>query len=172
MALWLPQILQSMGYSNLEVGGVVSLFALIGMAAMIAWGHSSDRRNERVWHVSLPLLVAAAGLLIASLPFAAAVSLIALGCVVVGLFAIDGPFFSLPSAFLAGSAVASGIALINSVGSLGSFLGPVLIGVLRDQTGSYTEGMVALAIGLIFAATAVLALRRTMTVQPVLQADH
>jgi ACS family tartrate transporter-like MFS transporter len=172
VALWLPQIVQSMGYSNLEVGWVVSLFALIGMVTMIAWGRSSDRRNERVWHVSLPLLIAAAALLVASLPFAAAISLIALGCVVVGLFAIDGPFFSLPSAFLSGSAVAGGIALINSVGSLGSFLGPVLIGVLRDQTGSYSEGMVALAVGLIFAATAVLALGRTMTVRSALQADH
>jgi len=172
VALWLPQIVQSIGYSNLEVGRVVSFFALIGMGAMIVWGHSSDRRNERVWHVTLPLLVAAAGLLVASLPLAAAIALIALGCVVVGLFAIDGPFFSLPSAFLSGTAVAGGIALINSVGSLGSFLGPVLIGVLREQTGGYAEGMVALAVGLIFAATAVLALGRTMAEQPALQADH
>lgn len=172
VVLWLPQILQSMGYSNLSIGPVMSLLALVGMAAMILWGRSSDKHNERIWHVSLPLLLAAAGLIVASLPLAAAVSLVALSCIVVGLFAIDGPFFSLPSSFLGGTAVAAGIALINSVGSLGAFLGPFLIGVLREQTGGYGAAMLALAIGLIFAATAVLALGRTMTAPSTHRADH
>lgn len=172
VTLWLPQILQSMGYSNLSIGFIVALLALIGMGAMVVWGRSSDRHNERIWHVSLPLLLAAAGLVVASLPLAAAVSLIALSCIVLGLFAIDGPFFSLPSSFLGGAAVAAGIALINSVGSLGAFLGPLLIGVLREQTGGYEAGMLALAIGLIVAATAVLALGRAMTAPSVHQADH
>jgi len=172
VTLWLPQILQSMGYSNLSIGFLVALLALMGMGAMILWGRSSDKHNERVWHVSLPLLLAAAGLLVASLPLAAAISLIALSCIVLGLFAIDGPFFSLPSSFLGGAAVAAGIALINSAGSLGAFLGPFLIGVLREQTGGYAPGMLALAIGLIFAATAVLALGREMTAPSVHRVDH
>ena len=172
IVLWLPQILQSMGYSNLSIGPVMSLLALVGMGAMIVWGRSSDKRNERIWHVSLPVLLAAAGLIVASLPLAAAISLLALGCMVLGLFAIDGPFFSLPSSFLSGTAVAAAIALINSAGSLGAFLGPVLIGILREQTGGYGTGMVALAIGLIFAATAVLALGRAMTAPSVRPADR
>ena len=118
------------------------------------------------------MLLAAAGLIVASLPLAAAISLLALGCIVLGLFAIDGPFFSLPSSFLGGTAVAAAIALINSAGSLGAFLGPVLIGILREQTGGYATGMLALAVGLIFAATAVLALGRAMTAPSVRPADR
>ena len=172
VTLWLPQILQSMGYSNLSIGPLLAVLGLIAMAAMFAWGRSSDKKDERVWHVSLPLLVAAAGLIVASLPLPAAVSLIALSCILIGLLALDGPFFALPSAFLGGAAVAGGIALINSVGSLGGFLGPILIGALREQSGGYATGMIALAIALIFAATAVLALGRTMTARPVLQGDR
>jgi ACS family tartrate transporter-like MFS transporter len=139
---------------------------------MFAWGHSSDKRGERVWHVSLPLMVASAGLFFASLPLTPAVALIALSCILIGLLAIDGPFFALPSSFLGGAAVAGGIALINSVGSLGAFLGPFVIGVLREQTGGYAAGMIALAIALIFAATAVLALGRSMTAQRLLRSDR
>ena len=142
------------------------------MVAMFAWGRSSDKRGERAWHVSLPLLIAAAGLIAASLPLTAAVSLIALGLILIGLLAFDGPFFALPSSFLGGAAVASGIALINSTGSLGGVLGPVLIGVLREQTGSYAMGMIALAVALICAATSVLVLGRSMAARPALQGDH
>jgi ACS family tartrate transporter-like MFS transporter len=172
ITLWLPQILQSMGYSNASIGPLLAVLGLVGMTAMFAWGRSSDKRGERIWHVSLPLLVASAGLVVASLPSTAMISLIALGCILVGLLAIDGPFFALPSSFLGGAAVAGGIALINSIGSLGAFLGPFVIGVLRDTTGGYATGMIALAIALIFAATAVLALGRTISARPVLQADH
>ncbi len=172
VTLWLPQILQSMGYSNLSIGFVVALLALMGMAGMILWGRSSDKHNERVWHVSLPLLLAAGGLVVASLPLGTAALLIALSFIVLGLFAIDGPLFSLPSSFLGGAAVAAGIALINSVGSLGAFLGPLLIGVFKEQTGGYGAGMIALAIGLIFAATAVLALGGRMSAPSAHPADQ
>jgi ACS family tartrate transporter-like MFS transporter len=172
VTLWLPQILQSMGYANSSIGPLLAVLGLIGMSTMFAWGRSSDKRSERIWHVSLPLLIASAGLLVASLPSTATISLIALSCILIGLLAIDGPFFALPSSFLGGAAVAGGIAMINAIGSLGAFLGPFVIGLLRDQTGGYASGMIALAIALTFAATAVLALGRTMTAQPALQAEH
>ena len=174
VVLWLPQILQSMGYSNLTIGFLVALLGLMGMAARVLWGRSSDRRNERLWHVSLPLLLAATGLAVASWPLGASVSVIALSCVVLGLLAIDGPLFSLPSSFLGGAAVAGGIAVINAVGSLGAFLGPWAIGILREQTGGYAAGMLALALGLIFAAAAVLALGQSMQQrsQPALRLDR
>jgi len=161
-----------MGYSNSRIGLLLAVLGLIGMVAMFAWGRSSDKRGERAWHVSLPLLFAAAGLVAASLPLTTAVSLIALSAILIGLLAFDGPFFALPSSFLGGAAMAGGIALINSAGSLGGILGPVLIGVLREQTGNYTTGMIALAIALIFAATSVLALGRSMAARPALQGDH
>jgi ACS family tartrate transporter-like MFS transporter len=172
ITLWLPQILQSMGHPNASIGPLLAGFGLIGMAAMFAWGRSSDKRGERVWHVSLPLFVAATGLIAASLSLTGAISLVALACILIGLLAIDGPFFALPSTFLGGAAVAGGIALINSTGSLGAFVGPVLIGVLKEQSGGYATGMIALAIALVFAATAVLLLGRAMTARPLLQGEH
>lgn len=168
ISIWLPQILQSMGYSNLSIGFVVAFLAVMGMAAMIAWGRSSDRRGELIWHVSLPLLVAAVGLVVVSLPQSAAVSLIALTCIVVGLLAADGPFYSLPSAFLGGVAAAGGIALVNAVGSLGAFMGPFVIGVLREETGGYGAGMLALAVAFALTAVLVLALGRSMVSRAIL----
>jgi ACS family tartrate transporter-like MFS transporter len=172
VTLWLPQILQSMGYTNSSIGPLLAVLGLLGMIAMFAWGHSSDRRSERIWHVSLPLFLASAALIAASLPSTEMISLIAVSLILIGLLAIDGPFFALPSSFLGGAAVAGGIALINAIGSLGAFLGPLAIGLLRDRTGGYSSGMIALAIALIFAATAVLALGRTMTARPAFQAEH
>jgi MFS transporter, ACS family, tartrate transporter len=156
LSIWLPQILQSMGYSTFSIGPIMALFSIMGMAAMIAWGRSSDRRRERLWHVSLPLLVAAAGLIIISVPQGAVVSFVVIACIVMALLAADGPFYSLPSAFLGGVAAAGGIALINAVGSLGAFAGPYMMGVLREETGGYAAGMLALAI--CFALTAILVL--------------
>jgi ACS family tartrate transporter-like MFS transporter len=174
ISIWLPQILQSMGYSNLAIGFVVAFLSVLGMAAMVAWGRSSDRRKERVWHVSMPLLIAAAGLVVVSFPQSAPISLLAFTFIVVALLAADGPFYALPSAFLGGVAAAGGIALINAIGSLGAFLGPFVIGVLREQTGGYSAGMVALAICFAVTSCLVLLLGQRMVsgrtpVQPTLQ---
>jgi ACS family tartrate transporter-like MFS transporter len=169
ISIWLPQILQSIGYSNLAIGFIVAFLSIMGMVAMIAWGRSSDRRKERIWHVSLPLLVAAAGLVVVSFPQSAAISLVAFTCIVVGLLAADGPFYSLPSAFLGGLAAAGGIALINAVGSLGAFMGPLAIGILREQTGGYATGMLALALCFALTSVLVLTLGRSMMSRAFLQ---
>lgn len=162
ITLWLPQILQAMDFSNTATGNVVALLYIAGMAAMIVWARSSDARSERVWHVILPILLAAAGCAVASLSVSNGVALVALACVAVGLLAADGPFFSLPSSFLAGPAAAGGVALVNAIGSLGAFLGPVVVGILRERTGDYALSMAVLAAGLGFAALVVLALARNM----------
>ena len=169
ISIWLPQILQSMGYSTFSIGFIIAFLSVMGMAAMIAWGRSSDRRRERVWHVSIPLLAAAAGLVIVSAPQSATISLIALTCIVVALLAADGPFYSLPSAFLGGVAAAGGIALINAIGSLGAFAGPFVMGVLREQTGGYAAGMLALAVCFALTSVLVLTLGRSMVTRAFLE---
>jgi len=164
--VWLPQIVQGMGFSNLAVGFIVALPYGASMAAMILWGGSSDVRNERIWHVALPWLFAAAGFAGASLAQSDLVALIALAVAMVGILAAVGPFFSLPSSFLGGTAAAGGIALVNAIGTIGGFVGPTFIGVLRERTGDYSASMVALAVGLVVSATIVLALGRAMTPRP------
>jgi ACS family tartrate transporter-like MFS transporter len=154
VGLWLPQIVKAMGFSTVQVGYVVALPYAFAAAAMMLWGRHSDSTGERIWHVSLAAGLAAVGL-VGSVYLAS--PLMALGCLglaTVGIYAILGPFWALPPIFLRGTAAAGGIALINSVGSLGGFVGPYLVGWIKQSTGSFSAGMGALAIAV--AASAIL----------------
>ncbi len=170
IGLWLPLIVQGMGFSNLEVGFVVAAPYVIAAGAMILWARSSDRRNERIWHVAAPVIVAALGLVFASLTHSNLLLFAALACAVVCIEATQGPFWSLPSSFLGGAAAAGGIGLIAATGQLGAFFGSSTMGVLRQATGGYTFGMVVLAGALTMSAALVLALSRTMAPQAKLAA--
>jgi ACS family tartrate transporter-like MFS transporter len=166
VGLWLPQIVQGMGFSNLATGFVIAPAYLAAFIAMIAWGRSSDARNERAWHVALPALMMVASLLIASQSVSNLVIFICLSLVVVGSMALQGPFWVLPSIFLSGSAAAGGIALINTIGTAaGGFAGPYVLGLLREATGGYSAGMLALALGPLLTAGIVLFLARTLGVR-------
>ena len=101
--MWLPQILQAMGFSNTATGFVVALCFLAGIPAMILVGRSSSRRGERIWHVAIPWLLAGASLAAASLVQSNAIILAALAIGLAAQFAPFGAFFSLPSSFLRGT---------------------------------------------------------------------
>lgn len=165
VGLWLPQIVHGMGVSNLATGFVIAPAYLVALIAMIAWGRSSDARNERAWHVALPALMMVASLLVASQSHSNLIIFICLSLVVVGSMALQGPFWVLPSIFLSGSAAAGGIALINTIGTAaGGFAGPYVLGLLREATGGYSAGMLALALGPLLTAGIVLFLARTLGV--------
>jgi ACS family tartrate transporter-like MFS transporter len=164
--LWLPQIVQSMNFSNFATGYVVALPYLAAIAAMILVGRSSDKRNERIWHVALAWLVAALGFAAASLAQSDVVMLVALGLALMGILGGFGPYYSLPSSFLGGAASAAGVALANSFATAGAFVGPTIIGVLKEDTGGYAVPMAALATAALLGALVLLALGRTMTARP------
>lgn len=157
--LWLPQIVQAMGFSNLATGFVVALPFVVAMGAMVVWGRSSDAKGERVWHVVLPLLLAALGFVVAAVA-PDMIVLAALSVCVIAAPMFLGPFWGFNSSFLAGRAAAGGIAIISAIGSLGGFLGPTVIGVFKETTGGYGSGMVGIAAALLLAALVVLALNR------------
>jgi ACS family tartrate transporter-like MFS transporter len=133
------------------------------MVAMIVWGRSSDQRKERIWHVALPSLAAALGFAVASIAQGALVSLLALSVAVIGLYATLAPLISLPASFLGGRAAAGGISLVYAIANVGAFLGPTVIGVLRERSGDYASGMAALAIALLISAMIVLVIGRKMS---------
>jgi MFS family permease len=161
--LWLPQIVQSMGFSNRATGFVVAIPYAASMIAMILWGRSSDRHKERIWHVAGALLFAASGFAVASLADADMLVLVALTVAAAGAFSVLGPFYSLLSSFLRGTAAAGGIAFVNALGTgLGGFLGPSAIGVLKQGTGDYASGLLALGLALGLSTVIVLALGRSM----------
>jgi ACS family tartrate transporter-like MFS transporter len=156
--LWLPQIIKTMGFSNLETGFVITLPYAAGMMAMILWGRSSDRRGERVWHIAIACLISAAGFACGSLAQSNLTMILALTVAVLGTLAYFGPFFSFPSSFSTGPAAAGGIALVNTFANIGGFLGPTVIGMIKQHTGDYTDAMVALAIALAASAMIILVL--------------
>jgi len=162
VGLWLPQIVQSMGYANRATGFIVAVPSLAGMVAMVLWGRSSDHHGERVKHVAAAALLAAVSLGIASMSGSNLAVLVALTFATVGIYSALPTFYSVPSMFLSGTAAAGGIALVNTFGTgLGGFLGPTVVGLLRQATGGYAAGMQALAVGLTLSATILLALGYT-----------
>jgi MFS transporter, ACS family, tartrate transporter len=163
IGLWLPLIVQGMGFSNLATGFAVASPYVAAVGAMILWGRSSDQNGERIWHIAAPVLVAVTGLILASLTHSDLLLLFALSCTVVCIEAMQGPFWSLPSSFLGGTAAAGGIGLIAATGQLGAFFGSSIMGVLKEATGGYASGMMVLAGALAMSATVVLALGRAMT---------
>ena len=163
LPFWAPQIVRSFGgLTNVEVGLLTAVPYAVASVTMIVWGHRSDRRDERAWHVSLSLLLGAAGFLVSGWTGDARVSLAALTVAAVGVYGAFGVFWTLPSAVLAGTAAAGGIALINSVGNLGGYVGPVVVGRLRDATGTYAAGLYMIAAAMGVAGVLVLLFRKAV----------
>ena len=141
LGLWSPLILAQFGYSALTIGWLNSAPSFLAVAAMIVWARHSDRTLERTWHVALPSFAACIGCVWAGGSAAALSVILALALVNVGVNATKGPVWAMPSIFLTGASAAAGIAIINSMGNLGGFVGPLLVGWLKDRWGSYAGGL-------------------------------
>lgn len=157
VSFWLPQILQGIGQqSSVRVSLIASVPYLAAAAGMAAIGARSDRTGQHRAHVAVPALLGAAGFILtaagpASVPWA----LTCLSLSAIGIWGALGPFWALPADFLRGRAAAGGIALINSIGNLGGFVGPPFIGFVRERTGSFSAGLVTLAAALCLGAVIV-----------------
>jgi ACS family tartrate transporter-like MFS transporter len=169
LSLWLPLIVQGMGVSNFANGFIVALPSIGGACAMVLWARSSDKRGERVWHVALAEMFAASGFALAAFAPSDTVMFLGLIFAVVGINAAYGPFYTLPSTFLGGPAAAGGIALIYSIGNLGSFAGPMILGLSSQETGDYSISMLVFSFFLLVAASTVLLLGRTQAIRAVRQ---
>jgi ACS family tartrate transporter-like MFS transporter len=165
--LWLPQIIKSFGLSNVEVGFVAAIPYVVAVVTMLLWANYSDRSGDRLNHVAL-----ACGIGCAAMGAAAAVSenpawtVVCLSVAIAGVMAARPPFWALPTEFLSGRKAAAGIAAINSIGNLGGFFGPALIGYARELTGSFTIGLMVSAVTLLASALFTLSLRRRAPVHP------
>ncbi|MET4217470.1 ACS family tartrate transporter-like MFS transporter [Bradyrhizobium sp. LB14.3] len=171
LGVWAPQIIKQFGLSTLQVGFLNALPASAAVVAMVLWARHSDRTGERTWHVVLACLLAAAGLAFAGLATGVVTVLVALTLVNIGISSAKPPLWSMPTLFLSGPAAAAGIATINSIGNLGGFVGPAMIGWIKDQTGSFVGGLYFVAGLLVLSAVLTLLLSRVKTapVEPVTQ---
>jgi ACS family tartrate transporter-like MFS transporter len=160
-SFWLPTIVKALsGLPNFLVTMISALPYFTGFVALMVVGWSSDRSGERRWHTAVPMIVAGIGLLLSALTQANAALAVAMFCVAAaGLYSFLPSFWALPTAFLTGSAAAAAIGLINSVGNLGGFVGPYVVGYLNTRTNSFLGGMLYLSFSALVGAGLILTLR-------------
>ena len=160
IGFWLPQIVQAL--SGLPTFGVAMVSALPYAAAavtMVPIGRRADRSGDHGRWVAGCAAVGSAAFLTAAAVRGPVPSLAAISLAAVGIWGTFGPFWSLPASFLSGPAAAAGIALVNSIGNVGGFVGPYLVGYVREATGSFAAGLVVLGLALAAAAALALAAR-------------
>lgn len=160
VGFWLPQIIQGFSHGSDFVVGVLSAIPyLAGAIGMVLVGRHSDRTGERRWHIAAPAFAGAAGFVLVGLVASPGLSLFALSLATAGLVSVVGPFWTLSTSFLRGRGAAGGIALINSVGNISGFIGPALLGVVKDTTHSFAAGMWMLGAALALGGLLALAVR-------------
>lgn len=144
---WMPQIIKgfSTKISHTEIGLIAMIPYIFATGVMVLWSRSSDRRSERRLHSAIPLAVAAAALFGAGITTNPYVSILMISLSLAGLYAFKSPFWALPTLFLSRSSAAVSIAVINSIGNLGGFVGPFAIGYIKGQGGSSTTGLLFLS---------------------------
>jgi MFS family permease len=160
MNFWLPQVVRNLSssYSNTVVGGLVMIPHACGLVAMILISRHSDRVQERRYHAAIPALIGGAALLLIAKTANPASAIALFSLMGIGIEGFFGPFWSLPGEYLTGIGAASGIALINSVGNLGGFAGPYLLGVVARQSGSAQSGFVFAGVAMLAGGLLLLAL--------------
>ena len=160
MSLWLPKLIQSLGtLSNLEIGVVSAIPYVVAAIVMVIVGLHSDRTGERRWHTAGPAFLGAAAMGAAAFVHSVAPAVALISVAVLGVFSMMGPFWAMPSSLLSLTTAAAGIAFINSVGNLGGFFGPYIIGQLRNSTGEFGGGLLAVASALAVSGALALAVK-------------
>ena len=162
---WLPSIIKNLGFSdNLVIGWLSAIPYLLAAVFMLLVGRSADLRKERRWHLVVPMLMGAIGLVIA-VNFATTPAIAILGLTIATMGALTGlpMFWPVPTALLSAGAAAGGLALINSMGQMAGFLSPYIVGFVKDATGSTDIALYLLAA--VIVAGSVLALRMTRTLK-------
>jgi ACS family tartrate transporter-like MFS transporter len=157
IGFWLPKMLKdASGGSDFEVGLLSAVPYAAGAVAMVVAGRHSDRTGERRWHIAVAALVSAVGLALGAASTGLVWSMATLSIALVGLASMFGPFWALATSTMTGVGAAASIALINSVGNTGGFVGPYLLGAISDATGSFAFGLGAISAMLVAGAVLVL----------------
>jgi ACS family tartrate transporter-like MFS transporter len=160
IGFWAPLIIKGLGFSVFHVGLLVAIPNLIAVIGMVLWSRNSDRTGERYWHAALACLIGAIGMAVCARAGSSALLAIAgLSLTAFGVSAAKPPLWSLPTSFFAGTAAAASIGLINSLGTLGGFAGPYMIGSTNGTSGSFTRGLYLVGGTLIVSAVTIVVMR-------------
>lgn len=158
LSFWLPQMIKSTGIkSALNIGLLTAIPNAVAIVGMLLIGRNSDQTLERRWHTLFCAIVAALGLgFSAAYPSNTLIAVAAATVGMVGIMACLSIFWSMPTAILAGTAAAGGIALVNSMGNLSGFVSPYMMGYMKDATKSLAMGLYSLAALIIVGAILVM----------------
>ncbi len=157
MGFWLPQIIKAAaGGSDAMAGVLTAIPYAVAAVGMVVVGRHSDRTGERRWHIAVCAVVGGLAFAVSAFVGGIVPSLAALSLAMLGLASMLGPFWTLATSTMSGVGAAAGIALVNSVGNVGGFVGPTIIGFIREATHSFSAGLVA--VGAVLAAGGLLVL--------------
>jgi MFS transporter, ACS family, tartrate transporter len=161
LIFWLPTFVKSIsGSSDFKVSLISAMPYCVALVSMLLTGWSSDRTRERRWHTTLPMIATSVGFLLSAILQGHPVLAVAMFCLVAaGVHSYLPSFWSLPTKFLTGTAAAASIGLINSVGNLGGFLGPYVVGYINTATNSFFGGILFLSLSALMGAIVILSLR-------------
>ena len=162
VGFWLPLMLKESHLSNFVIGWLTAIPYICASVAMIIWAAHVDRTGKKIDNLIAACLVAAVGFVLVVATGYWQLSLVGFSIALVGANAARGIFWTVPTRFLTGIAAAGGLAFINTIGTMGGFLGPSIIGWLKDATGGYTAGLVAMAGFLVMAVVFGFILKRVV----------
>jgi ACS family tartrate transporter-like MFS transporter len=161
-AIWMPLFVKGFGFSTLDTGFIAAIPALVTVGAVLFCGWNGDRTKRPVAHIVVPFLCSAAGFIFTASVHSPVLGMIGLTIGVAGISSAVPSFWILPTSLLTGTASAAGLALINSVGSIGGFAGPYIIGWIRTTTGGFAGSLLFLAAVMATAAGIVLVIGALM----------
>jgi len=159
-SFWAPLVIKSLTtISDLGVGVILGAISAVTIVCMLLNSTHSDRTDERPLHVAVPLSIMGAGFFGCALLRDPILAVLSLALVPIGHCSAHGPFWSLPARFLTGASAAAGIALVVTIANVGGFLGPTLLGAMKDRFGTHTPAFTVLGTCGIVAALLALRLR-------------
>ncbi|MGA8897946.1 MFS transporter [Bradyrhizobium sp.] len=152
IGIWLPLMLRDYQLTNTAIGWIAAIPYLFASIGMILWARYVDEKGRRIANLALACLLGALGLLAPILSHSLVSAVIGFSLALIGVTAARAIFWTIPTRFLTGVAAAGGIAFINSIATVGGFVGPSMMGWLKEFSGSYVVGLLAVA-AIIFAST-------------------
>nr|WP_284504022.1 MFS transporter [Caballeronia sp. GAWG2-1] len=165
VTFFLPQIVKDFGLSTTQVGFVSAIPSLFGAAAIVVLSRNSDRTGERAWHNVFCAVLAIVGLLLTAYAPTPLLKMVGLTVAAMGVLAGNVVFWGMPNALIGGAQAAAAFGLINTIGSFGGVVGPNIMGLLREATGSFRSGLIGLAVCQILAIVIALYFRKEVNVR-------
>ncbi len=164
--IWLPLVVKQLsGLTSVQVSFVSAIPFVFASICMTLYGRHSDRTNERQWHLVVALLVGSAGLAVSAGSSDPVLGFVAICVATIGLWSATGVFWPMPTSFLSGSGATGGLALINSIGILGGFVGPYFVGLIRNMTPDFSAALYSVAAVQLLAAVVASQIHRSAVVR-------